>query len=389
MIIDIIIIILLISAVIRGKDIGFVQQACSTIGFFAGLLIGALVLEPYTVRLVHTPLSRSLVTLATTLGMAFILLTVGEYIGIHLKHKVVHLKIDKLDNILGSLLSVVSVLIGVWLGVAILRTLPYVSFQNDIKSSRIVAALDRHLPPAPNVIADLTQLVDPDGFPKVFNGNEPAPPGAVQLPPYSELAAAVNKDRPSVDKIVGDGCGGIVEGSGFVVKNNLIATNAHVVAGIAQPYVEDANGNHPATVIYFNPNLDFALLRVSNLAGKPLTVSSNQVSDNTPAAALGYPGGGNFKADRAVIMQEFEATGSNIYDQGNTNRQVYEIEADIIPGNSGGPLLTTNGTVVGIVFAQSTEYNHVGYALVTTPIVKIIKNTNPYGPPVSTGACAE
>jgi S1-C subfamily serine protease len=388
MILDIIIILLLISAIIRGREIGFVQQAFSTVGFFVGLLIGALI-EPYTVGLAHTQLSRSLITLATTLGMAFILLTIGEYIGIYFKHKVIHLKIDKLDNILGSLISVVSVLIGVWLGVSILRTLPYVSFQNDIKSSKIVAALDRNLPPAPNIIADLTHLVDPNGFPRVFNGNEPTPPGSVNLPPYSKLAAAVNLDKSSVVKIVGNGCGGIVEGSGFIVKNNMIATNAHVVAGIRQPYVKDANGTHLATVIYFNPNLDFALLKVSDLAGKPLNVSTKIARNNTPAAALGYPGGGNFKADQAVVMDEFNATGSNIYAQGNTNRQVYEIKANIIPGNSGGPLITTNGTVIGVVFAQSTEYNAVGYALVSNPIVSIIHNTSINSPSINTGSCAQ
>jgi len=321
--------------------------------------------------------------------MAFILLTVGEYIGMYLKHKVSRLKIDKLDNILGSLISVVSVLIGVWLGVAILRTLPFVSFQNDLKSSKIIAALDRHLPPAPNIIADLSHLVDPNGFPRVFNGNEPPPVSNAKLPAYATIASAINKDRPSVVKIVGDGCGGIVEGSGFVVRNDLIATNAHVVAGIAQPYVEDANGSHLATVVYFNPNLDFALLKVSDLAGKPLNIKNGIVADNTPAAALGYPGGGNFKADAADIMNEFDATGSNIYDQGSTNRQVYEVDADIIPGNSGGPLINTNGVVVGIVFAQSTEYNGVGYALVSTPIINIINNNQYNTASVSTGGCAE
>ena len=388
MILDIIIIVLLISAVIRGREIGFVQQALSTIGFFGGLLIGALI-EPFTVSLAHTQLSRSLVTLLTTIGMGFLLLTAGEFVGVILKRKVLALKINRFDNILGSLISVVSVLLGVWLGVAILRTLPNLSFQQDIKNSKIIAALDRHLPPAPNIIADLSHLVDPNGFPRVFNGGEPAPPGSVKLPPYSVLAAAVNKDRPSVVKIVGEGCGGIVEGSGFVVRPDIIATNAHVVAGISQPYVEDGNGNHRATVIYFNPNLDFALLRVPDLAGPPLNVQASTVPNNTDSAALGYPGGGGFKADPAVILEKFAATGSNIYQQGSTTREIYEVEANIIPGNSGGPLITTNGTVVGVVFAQSTEYNQVGYALVTTPIVHIIDSTSPNSSAVSTGSCAE
>ena len=389
MVVDIIIIILLISAVIRGREIGFIQQALSTLGFFGGLLIGALVIEPHTVGLAHTQLSRSIVTLMTTIGMGFIFLTVGEYIGVKLKHRLVSLKINRFDNILGSLISVISVLIGVWLGVAILRTLPYLSFQHDINSSKIVAALDNHLPPAPNVIVDLSHLVDPNGFPRVFNGGEPAPPGSVKLPQPAVLAAAISKDRPSVVKIVGEGCGGVVEGSGFIVKPGIVATNAHVVAGIGQPYIEDGNGNHPATVIYFNPNLDFALLRASNLAGTTLNVSATSVANNTDAAALGYPGGGNFKADPAMILEQFTANGSNIYQQGSTTRQIYEVEANIIPGNSGGPLITTNGTVVGVVFAQSTQYNEIGYALVTKPIVSIINSTPVNSSAVSTGNCAE
>ncbi len=388
MIVDIIIVVLLISAIIRGQEIGFVQQAFSTVGFFGGLLLGTYLLT-FTVKLAHSQLSRSIITLVTTLGFAFIWLTIGEYFGIYTKHKVVALnKLNKFDNILGSLISVVSVLIGVWLGVAILRTLPYPSLETQINNSRIISVLDRHLPPAPNVIADLSHLVDPNGFPRVFNGNEPAPPGSVQTPPYSVIAAAVAKDRLSVVKIVGDGCGGVVEGSGFIVRDNIVATNAHVVAGIAQPYVEDTNGNHLATVIYFNPNLDFALLRVNGLAGQPLNVSASIVADNTDSAVLGYPGGGDFKADPAIVMAEFTATGSNIYDRGTTNRQVYEVEADIIPGNSGGPLITTNGTVVGVVFAQSTNYNNVGYALVTKPIVNIINQDSSNTTPVSTGTCA-
>ena len=387
MILDIIIIILLISAVIRGKEIGFVQQAFSTIGFFGGLLLGAL-LEPQTVKLAHTQAGRSFITLLTTLGMALIFLVIGEYFGIFLKGKVALAKLSRYDNILGSLISVASVLVGVWLGAAVLRSLPYMSFQNQLRSSRIVAALDRHLPPAPNIIADLSHLVDPNGFPQVFIGNEPSPPGSPTLPPYSVIAAAVTKDKPSVVKIVGTGCGGVVEGSGFVVGSNEVATNAHVVAGISNPYVEDRNGNHVGSVIYFNPNLDFALLRTGGLAGQPLSINSGTVPDKTDAAVLGYPGGGEFKADPAEVLQEFEATGRNIYDQGSTDRHIYEVAANIIPGNSGGPLINTTGTVIGVVFAQSTQYNDVGYALVSSPIVSIIKDTPANSPTVSSGSCA-
>ncbi|HET7320637.1 MAG TPA: MarP family serine protease [Candidatus Saccharimonadales bacterium] len=386
--VDVLIIIFIISALFRGKEIGFVQQLFSTVGFFGGLLLGA-ALEPHTVRLVHSALSRTFVTLATTLGCAFVLLVVGEYVGITLKHKVQAKRINAADNFFGSLLSAASFLVAIWLGAAILTSLPYPGFQQSIKASRIISTLTHKLPAAPGIISDFGHLIDPNGFPDVFIGNEPNPPDKINLPSSSALAAAVTKDKASVVKIEGQGCGGIVEGSGFVVGNNLVATNAHVVAGINHPYVQDANGTHSAVAVWFDPNLDFAVLRVSNLAGGPLVISSANVSNDTPAAVMGYPGGGGFDAEPASVLDQFTAVGRNIYNSGHTERDVYEIAADIIPGNSGGPLVAKDGTVIGVIFAQSTSYNHVGYALTTAQISSEINQAAAQNQAVSTGNCAE
>ncbi|HSX36503.1 MAG TPA: MarP family serine protease [Patescibacteria group bacterium] len=386
--IDIFIIILLLSALLRGREIGFVQQLCSSVGFFGGLLLGVL-LEPHTVRLVHSSLSRALVTLSTTLGCAFILLVVGEYTGAILKQKVEKHRVNTVDNIFGSFLSAVSFLVAVWLSASILAALPYPRVQSAIRDSRIIGGLNRALPSAPNIIAGLGHLVDPNGFPNAFIGSEPSPPAKINLPPASALAAAVNQDKASVVKIEGQGCGGIVEGSGFVVGNGLVATNAHVVAGIARPYAQDANGTHSAVAVWFDPNLDFAVLRVTNLAGSPLLISASRATTGTAAAVLGYPGGGGFDAEPASVLDEFTATGRNIYNQGDTQRDIYEVGADIIPGNSGGPLVAVDGSVIGIIFAQSSTYNHVGYALTTQQAIQEISQAAAQNRPVSTGGCAD
>ena len=386
--VDILIVLFLLSALFRGREIGFIQQLCSTVGFFGGLLIGA-VLEPHTVSLAHSPLSRSMVTLLTTLGSAFLFLIIGEYAGVIMKHKLQDRPLNAADNGLGSVLSAVSVLVAVWLGSSILSNIPYPSLQSQIRSSHIIAALNRNLPAAPNIIADLGHLIDPNGFPNVFIGSEPSPPDKINLPSSSALAAAVAKDKAAVVKLEGRGCGGIVEGSGFVVGDNLVATNAHVVAGIERPYVVDSNGTHSAVAIWFDPDLDFAVLRVSNLAGSPLVISTSKVPHGTAAAALGYPGGGGFVAEPASVLDQFTATGRNIYNQGSTDRDIYEIAADIIPGNSGGPLVAADGTVIGIIFAQSTTYNHVGYALTTADAVHEVSQAAAQDQAVSTGSCAE
>ncbi len=388
MIIDILIVIFAISALYRGREIGFVRQLCSTVGFFGGLFLGAW-LEQYTVHLAHSQTGRSIITLLTTLGCALIFLTIGEIIGIKLKHKVRLRQINVLDNGFGGLLSVVSLLLAIWLLAAVVNSLSVPALQSELRNSRIVSGLNRALPNAPTVISDLGKLVDPNGFPQVFIGGEPAPNKQVRVPSLGELQSAVNQDRASVVKIAGQGCGGVVEGSGFVVGSNLVATNAHVVAGIHHPYVQDSNGQHGSTVIWFDPNLDFAVLRVSNLAGHSLVINDRNAPIGTPAAALGYPGGGPFMATPAAISNQFTASGRDIYNRGHTLRAVYELQANIISGDSGGPLVAKDGTVIGVIFAESTDYQHVGYALTSDQVTGEINQAAAQNQPVSSGQCTE
>ena len=388
MLLDAIIILFAISALFRGREIGFVRQAFSTIGFFGGLFLGALI-QPATVKLAHSAGARSLITLVTTVGMALVLMAIGEYIGIGAKRRVLHNRLNNFDNLLGSALSVGTLLIGIWLGTALVSSLPSPAVQAAFQNSHIITALNNHLPSAPTVIARLGRLVDPNGFPQVFIGQEPSPSRLLPLPDLGDLQTAVAADRASVVKVEGKGCGGIVEGSGFVAGSGLVITNAHVIAGIKHPYVIDANGTHSATALWFDPNLDFAVLRVSNLAGRALVIANQRVTIGTAAAVLGYPGGGSFRAEPAVIQNQFTANGRNIYGGGNTTRDIFEVQADIIPGNSGGPLVARDGSVVGLVFAQSTSYAHVGYALTNSQITSELSQAIAQSQVRSTGTCAE
>ncbi|HUD06001.1 MAG TPA: MarP family serine protease [Candidatus Saccharimonadales bacterium] len=388
--IDVLIIVLIILSILRGAEVGAIQQIFSTIGFFLGIFIGAWV-SHWFVHFAHTSLSRSWVALIVTISFGLVLLAVGEYVGVILKKRVDKNKDRQIaDRSAGAVIGMLTLLVTVWLTAAILVRLPFPNLQNDLRNSSIISFLDRKLPPAPTAIAELSHAIDPDGFPQVFNGAEPVPLNInTPTPSLGVLTAAVNKDRASVVKVEGRGCGGIVEGSGFVVAKDLVVTNAHVVAGVAQPYVLDSNGDHAATAIWFDPNLDFAVLQVDNLAGAPLTIDTTIAANGTSAVVMGYPGGGGFMADPAAILDEFVADGANIYGQGNTNRNIYEIKATVIPGNSGGPLATANGQVIGIVFAQSTTYNQVGYALTMQKAVSELHQAEQTDVPVSTGQCAQ
>ncbi len=387
---DIAIVIMVFSSLFRGFEIGLTRQLFSTTSFIGGLFLGAW-LQQFTVNLAHIAISRSMITILTTLGTAFVCLSLGELVGSHIKARLPQRQfLHKFDGYFGSVVAATTLLGVVWLSAAILDTFPSVTLQAEIRGSRIISQLDRNLPPAPKLIASLGRLIDPNGFPQVFAGNEPARQGNTTVPGISpKLQQAINTAKASTVQLEGLGCGGVVDGSGFIIGNDLVITNAHVIAGVSKPYVKDANGQHSATAIWFDPKLDFAVVRAQNLAGPPLLLSNSVVPSGTLAAILGYPGGGPLTAGGAEVIDEFTARGRDIYGGGITKRDVYSLAAKVIPGNSGGPVIGADSTVIGIVFAQSTTYENVGYALTTPQLTGAISQAQAQGRAVSTGSCAE
>ncbi len=387
-VVDLLIIFMAIGALTRGYRIGLTRQAGSTLGFIAGLFVGSW-LSAVLVTHVSSTAGKTLTSLLLVLLGGLIGTTLGELVGLQLKTKLMRQhSLDTFDGGLGSVMATVTMLFAIWLGASILVLGPSSGFQQALKSSHILSSLDSRLPPATSLLSSLNKLVDPNGFPEVFSGLEPSP-GSTNLPSLGSLNATVATTQASVVKVEGTGCGGIVEGSGFVIASNKIATNAHVVAGVASPKVIDSNGLHNTRVVWFDPNVDVAVLQVENLAGKPLRINSSEQAAGTPGIALGYPGGGNFTAQPAAVIDHFTAYGRNIYGQSTSIRDIYSLKAHIIPGNSGGPLVGSDGQVLGIVFATSTTYNNVGYALTGHQVASELATAEHSSTTHATGSCSE
>jgi S1-C subfamily serine protease len=292
------------------------------------------------------------------------------------------------DAGLGAIIAFVATLLASWLVASILVSAPAPQLSSEIRGSAILGAVDGVLPPAPSVFARIQRLINTEGFPTVFAQLPPATSGPVTLPTAPALRAATLAAGPSTVKIEGVGCGQIQEGTGFVVAPNLVVTNAHVVAGILSPRVYDRVGSHRSEPILFDPAFDLAVLRTTGLNDPTLRLLDTNVGRGTQGAVLGYPGGGPFDVEPAGVMQEFDATGRDIYGQGLTTRPVYELQSVVRPGNSGGPLVEPDGTVVGVVFSRSASDPNIGYALASPGVVSRVHQAELTNSPSGTGSCA-
>jgi S1-C subfamily serine protease len=137
----------------------------------------------------------------------------------------------------------------------------------------------------------------------------------------------------------------------------------------------------------FDPSFDLAVLRTSAPLGPALTISSSLAPNGTQAALLGYPEDGPLTVNPASVTEEITATGKDIYNSGSVTRGVYALAANVLPGNSGGPLMGPGGQVIGVVFSRSTVYSNVGYALTSPGVLSRVQAAARHHGAVSTGSC--
>ena len=385
--VDGVIIFLAIGALLRGYQIGFIRQVVSTIAFVLGLFPGSW-LSSFAMEHISGP-SKPLAGLAVLLSVCFALMTIGETLAVRLKLAVGNRVVQRIDNGMGAVMSVVTLVLGVWLASAIFALAPPSSLQSQLKNSSILGALNAKLPPASALLSSLNKLVDPNQSPEVFAGREPSPDARHTLPDPDEFTSMLRSIELSVLKIEGLGCGGIVDGSGFVFAPELVVTNAHVVAGVDSPKVRAGTDALNTTVVLFDPANDIAVLRVPGLNRPALTINRMNPATGSAAFALGYPGGGEYQVSPAVVLDRFEALGKDIYGKSRTTREVYSLQTTIVRGNSGGPVVASDGTVLGVVFATSTTYNNIGYALTMEQVQELLRGAQDKQAAVNTGKCSE
>ncbi len=364
---DIVLLVACVLFALSGYRQGFVVGALSFVGFLGGGVVGA----HFAPSAAQSALLEGLPNALVGLGVVFLGATLGQLVatvvGSRLRERLTWRPARLFDAFAGSVVSVLSVLLVAWLvGTAVSSSSSRV-VASQVRRSAVLAAVDGLVPSgAPRLLGGLRDLVDDRGFPEVFGGLAPTQVREVD-PPDAALRAdpVVQSVRQEVLKITGvaRACGRRIEGTGFVYAPERVMTNAHVVAGVRDPMVEvPGRGTLKASVVLYDPGRDVAVLRVPGLGLRALAFAP-PASPGDDALVLGYPQDGPFRADAARVSGTQRAQGLDIYNERQVVRQIYAVRGRVRPGNSGGPLLATDGKVLGVVFAAAADRPDVGYAL--------------------------
>ncbi|MFB9311470.1 MarP family serine protease [Nocardioides plantarum] len=368
---DWLLVLLVLAYALSGYWQGFVTGAFATTGLLAGGLIG-IYLAPLVLGDSDPSLSVSLgalfiVIVSASLGQALL-----QFLGAKLRDKITWQPARAVDAVGGALLSSLAVLLVAWaLGVAVTGS-RIGSLTAMVRESAVLRSVNDALPAsAPSALERFNDAVG-TSFPRYLQpfADEQirqVSPGAQRLLRDPDIADA----ERSVLKVRGNNdCGRGVEGSGFLYADDRLMTNAHVVAGVDDPDVIIDGEAVDATVVYYNPDLDVAVLRLDSegLPTLPFVDSDDEeqsavIGAKDGVAILGYPQDGPYDIQRGRVREERRLESPDIYGEGSVIREVYSLRGLIRPGNSGGPIVTTQGHVAGVVFAASVTDDDTGYAL--------------------------
>jgi S1-C subfamily serine protease len=372
-VLDLLIVLALFISVLGGYRRGFWLGLAQYTGALAGILIGARFAPDIVDQFgIVDSAGRQAVAILVIVVASAIGGTVGFWLVGPIRRRLLKTPLlGALDSLAGAVLSAAVTLVVAWLLALTFARGPVPEVSRAIQQSTIIREVDESIPASPAFIDRVQQLLSGTLLPPIFTGLEPELPSPVS-PSNSSITDGVRAAAASTVRIEGLGCGGIATGSGFAVGNGLIVTNAHVVSGTARTRVSAPDGQSAAaTVVYFDPGRDLAILRAPDLRLTPLVPGDARTG--TEGAVIGYPGGGPLRISPAVLQSRINARGRDIFSRRLVERDIWTVSAQVRPGNSGGPVVDEQGRFLGTVFAASVTNPGQAYALTADEIVPAIR----------------
>jgi S1-C subfamily serine protease len=392
-VLDLILLVVVAAFAVSGYRQGFIVGILSFFGFVGGALLGAEFGPSISRALVGGQTQQDVIAVVLLVSFAVIGQFVASSIGAAMRSTVTWHSATVLDSVGGALVSVVSVLLIAWVVGSVLIESPFPVVDTQVNNSLALQTLDKFMPsPAKTMFSDFRRLLASNStYAQVFSGIGAERILAIPAPDPSVVdSRGVRAASASVVRVQGvaQSCGRSIEGSGFVISRDHVLTNAHVVAGVtSRETVTTDHGSLSATVVYYDPQVDVAVLYVPGLNLTPLQFAG-PANPGDDAVVAGYPlDATSLKLAPARIGGVQNAQGPNIYETSTVTRQIYEIRAVVKSGNSGGPLLSPAGTVDGVVFAAAVGESDTGFALTAAEVSADASAGEQLTTTVSTGAC--
>lgn len=387
LLLDVIVIVVGVGAVIAGVARGMLRALGSIAGLIAG---GAAALLVMPLVSSHVPAGGWNVAAALLAGLLVVSLGIGlgEGIARAIRRPVHRVGLGPVERLLGGVVSLGVIWAMLVVFAMSVSSLGIPGATQAVASSNILRFVTEHTPaPVESALSRLRSVVIEDGIPTVLDA---AGAGTAEVPKADANTAALRTASESVPRITTNApsCNAMGSGSGFIIDGDTVMTNAHVVAG-AREVVVEAPGTYPrsASVVYFDPDSDIAVLDVPGLGGDALPFAPTAENGST-VFFQGYPYGGPFTSRSAAVQGTQQTIVNDIYERSKVTRSVTRIAGNVEPGNSGGPLLTGEGAVAGMIFARSDAAANVGYALSMEEISPVLALAPSLDRPVSTGACS-
>ncbi|MBZ6200521.1 MarP family serine protease [Streptomyces olivaceus] len=368
---DILLALVVLAYAASGYRRGLVAGCVSLAGFVGGAALGVWVL-PWVTDLVAAGSTAATVTaVVTVLLPAMVGHELAGRLALRLRRELDAGPLRVADGVGGAVANAAAALIVAWVAGSVLTASSSSLLSSAIRDSTLLGAVQRAMPDTtPAWFSGATSALTEAGFPQVFNPFQNESTARVPDPSGDSVtAAATTAARRSTVKVEGVAGTQGREGSGFVYAPQRVMTNAHVVAGIDDPTVR-VGGVGPAfeaRVVLFDPGTDVAVLYVPDLDA-PVLRFDEDAARGDAAVVAGYPQDGDLDLRAATVAQRVQARGQNIYHDENVTREIYSVRSTVRPGNSGGPLLTTDGRVFGVVFARSTSDASTGYVLTAAEV---------------------
>lgn len=387
---DIVFISLVAGAFFVGYRNDAVRQFCGVLGTIIGFIVAGLLYERLAF-LTQNSLIRTVVLLAILTGTSFLCADLLVVLGRWLRRKIPRefRKSRTYKWIASAVTGFGSIVILTMLIVASSGLLPRVA-RAQIQNGSVIGFFSNNVP-IPPPVANFAALRQPFSAPQVFAGEEAtftATSDDVLSDAYKGLDAASDAAKSSVVEITTWGCGSIAYGSGFIVDDRHVITNAHVIAGGDKISIRSGDAALTARPVWFDPQLDVAMLYTqSPMSGRPVTTADQDAQPGSIAAHLGFARQTGLSVEDVVVLQKLNATGFDIYRRQQITRQVYALRGEVIPGNSGGPVINASGKVIGILIGHSTTQNRTGYAIAINQVADLFSKSATFTRTVSSGEC--